>query len=58
MVSNGLYINRLLTNMVGVVVMGFYKVNNDYINSFLEVGDNIIYVNDEEVDTILERKWK
>ena len=34
--------------------MGFYKVNNDYINSFLEVGDNIIYVNDEEVDNIEE----
>jgi stage IV sporulation protein B len=41
-------------NNDGVVVMGFYKVNNDYINSFLEVGDNIIYVNDEEVDNIEE----
>lgn len=41
-------------NNDGVVVMGFYKVNNDYINSFLEVGDNIIYVNNEEVDNIEE----
>ena len=41
-------------NNDGVVVMGFYKVNNDYINSFLEVGDNIIYVDDEEVDNIEE----
>lgn len=41
-------------NNDGVVVMGFYKVNNNYINSFLEVGDNIIYVNDEEVDNIEE----
>lgn len=36
----------------GVMIVGFYKVNGDYINTFLETGDSIIKINDNEVSTI------
>ncbi len=38
-------------NSKGVMVIGFYKVNGESINNFLEVGDKITYVNNEEVIT-------
>ena len=33
----------------GVYVVGFYKIDGKYINEFLELGDKIIQVGDEEV---------
>ncbi|MGM9834479.1 MAG: SpoIVB peptidase S55 domain-containing protein [Bacilli bacterium] len=36
----------------GVMVVGFYKVNGKYINSFLEPGDSIIKVNNNEINSI------
>ena len=41
-------------NSDSVVVMGFYKVNNQYINDFLEAGDKITHVNDVMVSSIEE----
>ncbi len=36
-------------NSKGIMVIGFYKVKGKNINTFLEVGDKITYVNNEEV---------
>lgn len=36
----------------GVMIVGFYKVNGDYINTFLETGDSIIKINGDEVSSI------
>ena len=43
-------------NMKGVMVIGFYKVNNHYLKGIPEihVGDLIIKVNDEEISSIDE----
>ena len=38
----------------GVVVMGFYKVNNEYINDFLKPGDKIVKVNGYSVSSVEE----
>ena len=38
----------------GVIVIGFYKVNNEYINDFLEPGDKIIKVNGISVGSVEE----
>lgn len=38
-------------NSKGILVIGFYKVKGESINTFLEVGDKITYVNNEEVKT-------
>jgi stage IV sporulation protein B len=38
----------------GVIVMGFYKVENTYINGFLRPGDKIIKVNDIVVSSVEE----
>lgn len=38
----------------GVIIVGFYKVNNEYIasNAGLEIGDIITTINDEEINSI------
>ncbi len=36
-------------NSKGVVVVGFYKVNGEYINDDLKIGDTILEINDVEV---------
>ena len=41
-------------NSDGVVVVGFYEVNNEYMNKFLEIGDRILEVNNEEVSSTSE----
>lgn len=38
----------------GVIVMGFYKVENSYINGFLRPGDKIIKVNNVEISSVDE----
>ncbi len=38
-------------NSKGVVVVGFYEVNGEKINRELRLGDKILFVNDEEVNT-------
>ncbi len=38
-------------NSKGVVVVGFYQVNGEYINKNLKVGDRILEVNDIEVSS-------
>lgn len=41
-------------NSKGIVVVGFYKVNGEYINDDLKVGDKIVEVNDKEVNSTTE----
>lgn len=43
-------------NSKGVLVVGFYKVNDEFIakKSGFEIGDRIIKINDQEVNTINE----
>ena len=41
-------------NSKGVVVVGFYEVNGEYINKDLKVGDRIVEVNNEEINTATE----
>lgn len=43
-------------NSKGVIVVGFYKVNENYIakDSGLEVGDLIVSVDNEKVDTVMQ----
>lgn len=41
-------------NSKGIIVVGFYKVNGEYINQYLNIGDKIIMVNDVEVNTTEE----
>ena len=36
----------------GILVVGFYKVNNTLNNSKLSVGDYIVKVNDDKVNTV------
>ncbi|MBQ3020995.1 MAG: SpoIVB peptidase [Bacilli bacterium] len=38
----------------GVIVIGFYKINNKYINNDLKIGDTIIKINDTNVYTVNE----
>ena len=38
-------------NSKGIVIIGFYKVGGESINTFLEVGDKIMAVNGDEVLT-------
>ncbi len=38
-------------NSKGVVIVGFYEINGDRINRELRLGDKILFVNDEEVNT-------
>ena len=38
----------------GIVIMGFYKVENSYINQHLKEGDSIISVEDREVSSVEE----
>ena len=38
-------------NSKGIVVVGYYAVNGKYINKNLEVGDRILKVNGEDVDS-------
>ena len=45
-------------NSDGIVVMGFYKVDNEYINGFLKPGDKIIKVNGISVSTVEELSKK
>lgn len=41
-------------NSKGVVVVGFYEVNGEYINKDLKVGDRIVEVNNEEINSATE----
>lgn len=41
-------------NSKGIIVVGFYKVDNEYINKDLQVGDVILEVNDIEVNSANE----
>ena len=41
-------------NNNGIIVVGFYKINNKYNNNDLKLGDIIIGVNDTSVYTIDE----
>lgn len=41
----------LEVNSDGVVVVGYYEINGNYINKHLKVGDRIIEVNDIDVDS-------
>ena len=38
-------------NSKGIIVVGFYKIDNEYINRDLKVGDTILEVNDIEVNS-------
>ena len=39
-------------NSDGLIVVGYYKVNNEYINKNIKISDRIIKVNDKYVYTI------
>ena len=41
-------------NSDGLIVVGFYKVNNEYINKNIKVSDRIIKVNDISINSISE----
>ena len=41
----------LEVNSDGVVVVGYYEINGNYINKHLKVGDRIVEVNDVDVDS-------
>lgn len=43
----GLHINN-----DGVLIVGYYKVNGEYINKFLEIGDKVTKINGIEVDDV------
>jgi PDZ domain-containing secreted protein len=38
----------------GIVVMGFYKIDGNYINQSLEIGDRIVSVNGNVVNSVSE----
>ena len=42
----------IAVNSDGILVVGFYKINNTLNNSKLNVGDYIIKVNEEEVNNV------
>ena len=39
-------------NSSGLVVVGYYKVDNDYINKNIHIGDRIIKIDDKNIDSI------
>lgn len=41
-------------NTKGIMVVGFYKVNNQSINSSLKIGDTILEINDVEINSSKE----
>ena len=44
------------TKMSGIMIIGFYKINGSYNKENLEIGDYIIKINDEDIQSIRKRK--